>query len=377
MRTKTDALAGGYSEAEDHRYLSKQSLEKFYPPEYHKFVELVQDHSGELAFCFRGNSRDQGTAVIYYKNHVAFAISAKGDVTFDFDHARYMKDWRTQKAALEQYGYIFRKYNGPFHWTGKKYSIGTAAMAPEQAAALTRTQLEQLYTDHIKVMINCYFSANQKKECDHFREEVTGEKRIAKALKEKIAQQELFLTWKSPTGYFIYDMEFSQPQSELLECGNQPDLLAVRFNRDGAPERLVMIEVKSRKSALKGNSGVRPHVDGMEHYLDWLLPVRGRDAYHILEQYGKLGLPATLPAGCTEETFSKLPKEALMIFTGQDTITALGKEKAGGEETLDAFLLDKGYEPVCAEEFPQISLDGVHPEPMAVYRKDFGPAARG
>lgn len=380
MRKRDEAIAKGYSEEMDHRYLSDEALEKFLPlpgRHYHKFVELVKNHKNELAFCFRGNNKDQGTAIIYYKNHVAFAISAKGDVTFDFNHARYMEDWSRQKDELEKWGYTFAQYAGTFKRTEYKYpsgevrdsySIGTATLAAEQAAALTMDGLEQLYQKNIKVMIEAYFNAKQEGKYDYFRKAATGEERPAKALTEKIAQQKLFLTCKSLNGYFIYDMEFSQPEGKTLDCENQPDMLAIRFNRDGEPERLVFVEVKSKKSALNGMSGVRPHVCGMERYPDWLLPVRGRDAYHILEQYIKLGLIKEPSRPFAEAEFERLPKEALLFFTGQDTISALEKARAGGAETIKQFLLDMGYDPLY--DFPEITLDG-RSLPMEVYHKDF------
>jgi len=377
MIKKEDAAAKGYSEEKDHRFLGEEALKKFLPDGTHRaFVALVERHHKELAFCFRGNSKDQGTAIIYYKNHIAFAISAKGDVAFDFDHARYSEDWRVKKAALEQFGYTFAEYENTFKRIERKYpsgavrdsySIGMAVMLSEQAAALTYDRLEQLYQNYIKDMIESYFTANQQGRCDYFRKTATGEERSAKELTEKIAQQKLFLECKSLNGYFIYDMEFKQRKGKILDCGNQPDMLAIRFDGNGKPERLVFVEVKSKKSALKGSSGVRSHVYGMERYPDWLLPVRGRDACKILNQYMDIGLLKGRPGHFTAEEFAQLPKEVLLIFTGQDTINALGR----GQKPITSFLQSMGYKTVGSEEFPQISLNGKSPEPIMIYRKDF------
>ena len=98
---------GGYRKEEDHRHLSAPALEKFKLGGTHRaFVELVQKHK-ELAFCFRGNSGN--AAVIYYKNHAAFHITARGYVKFNFDHARYMEEeaWIAQREKLKAFGYSF------------------------------------------------------------------------------------------------------------------------------------------------------------------------------------------------------------------------------------------------------------------------------
>lgn len=66
----------GYSQEEDHRYLSDNALEKFLPGGSHRiFADLVKEYPNELCFCFRGNSGN--AAIIYYKNHAAFHITAK------------------------------------------------------------------------------------------------------------------------------------------------------------------------------------------------------------------------------------------------------------------------------------------------------------
>lgn len=131
-------------------------------------------------------------------------------------------------------------------------------------------------------------------------------------------------------------MEFSQPHAKALECENQPDMLAIRFDPAGKPERLAFVEVKSKKRSLQGNSGVKAHVLGTERYPDWLLPVRGRDACGILNQYIELGLLEGRFEKFVEADFLRLPKEVLLVFTGQETINALSR----GREPIAPFLRD-------------------------------------
>lgn len=350
----------GYSQENDHRCLSETALTKFLPGKpYHIFVQLVKKHP-ELAFCFRGNSDD--AAIVYYQNHAAFHITKAGSVKFNFNHARYMPDWRAQREKLEAAGYSFQNKQTPELKNGS-YTIGDVSMSKGRAGQLTLEQLEQLYTDSIRVMINSFFDAKKKGEYDRFREEYSPkrERRVStQGLAEKPVQQQLFLHPefnKLRDGYFIYDLEFVQPYGRLLRCENQPDMLAIRFDADGKPERLVFVEVKSKPETLKGESGLEKHIRGMEHYLPQLLPVRSRDAYEILEQYRRLGLLAVPEGTFQREDFESLPKEVLLIFTGQDTINALGKEVG---ESEPRFLRDMGYTALALDEKPLSEMEVYH-----------------
>lgn len=358
----------GYSQEADHRYLSESSLAKFLPEQpYHIFVQLVKTHP-ELAFCFRGNSDD--AAIVYYKNHAAFHITRSGSVKFNFNHARFMPDWQERKSQLKAAGYSFQNKEMP-KLKGGSYSIGDVYMPKKQAEPLTSDRLEGLYTGIIRPILELFFSAKEKGEYDRFRAECSPdhERKVSNLdLTEKPVQQQLFLSpgfKRLRDGYYIYDLEFSQPYGKLLGCKNQPDMLAIRFDVSGMPERLVFVEVKTKPEALGGKSGLEEHIRGMEDYPDCLLPVRSRDAYNILEQYRRLRLLSVPTETFREEDFKVLPKEILLIFTGQDTIEALRKE-SGEKEAR--FLLNMGYDPLYG--FPEITLDG-RPLPMEVYHKDF------
>ena len=338
----------GYSQEADHRYLSDASLAKFLPDGSHRaFVDLVKEYPKELSFCFRGNSGN--AAIIYYKNHVAFHITARGYVKFNFDHARFITDeiWATQRKNLSGFGYSFEKKQTTRPKDGSE-SVGYVTMPPDSAKNLTLEELKELYEGSIREMIDSFF--------------------LEKKLTEKQVQQKLFLACKETVnGYCFYDMEFSQPYGKILNCKNQPDILDIRFDRAGKPERLVFVEVKSKPEALGRKSGLDEHVRGMEDYPDWLLPIRGRDAYHILMQYIELGLMKKPLRPFIEAEFEKLSKEILLILTG-DAVDAL-KTAPIGESPLEDFLKKSSYQPLTGM-LSSISLDGDQEEPMAVYRKD-------
>lgn len=389
MITEEEAKARGYSKEKDHRYLSEDSegskgaLEKFLLGKpYHKFVQLVTNHSDELVLCLRGNSDD--SAVIYYKNHAVFDISKTGHVRFNFDHARYMPDWRDQRDWLKGVGFSFEGKMEPKRKESKSesgkisvsYSIGVVSMPTEKAIALKPEKLKEIYP-RIRNIIDSFFTASDKNnpQYDRFREEFSGdhEKRLAdKELTEKAVQHQLFLhpgCKKLKDGYYIYDLEFSQPYAKALDCKNQPDMMAIRFNGDGKPERLVFVEVKSRPDALYGDSGLEKHIDGMESYPGWLLPIRGKDACHILNQYRKLELLKGLSRDFEETEFKMLPKESLLIFTG-DAVAELKNPYKTGGEPWDEFLTKKGYQRLKEGIIPSISMNGEDKEPVVAYRKD-------
>lgn len=338
MITKEEAIAKGYSEESDHRALNKPALKKFLPGGSHRaFIELVHNHSEELAFCFRGNSHGQAT--IYYRNHIVFRIKAQGGIEFDFGHARYLETANQRKLKED-----LEKELKKFGFDLKEDQDGGLVSAPPPEKPV---ELEPLY-EAVKQAIESF-----------------SEK---KGLTEKLVQQKLFLSCKElENGYYFYDMEFSQPESKMLECTNQPDMLAIRFDEKGKPKSLVFVEVKSTEDALKGPSGIRSHVLGMESYPDWLLPIRGRDACNILNQYIDVGLLKGRSEPFEEKDFAQLPKEVLLIFTGED---------ADGKRTLQALERD-GHQAFLEEEMRYKNADGVIPQPagiqkMRVFRKVFG-----
>lgn len=307
----------GYRWVEDHRALSARSLQKFLGERdgaekgsHRAFLELVKDrHPNELAFCLRGNSG--GQAGIYYRNHLVFRIMSKGKIEFDFGHARCLKqeDRLKRKKELDEFGFQFE--------AGQQ--AGIVSLPAEKAAGRDVDELDRLY-GCIKPMI------------DTFSEK--------KGLAEKSVQQQLFLApdfKRLKEGYFIYDLEFSQPHAKALGCKNQPDMLAVRFDRAGKPERLAFVEVKSRPEALSGDSGLERHIRGMERYPDWLLPIRGRDACRILNQYIEVGLLEGRSEYFEEKDFARLPKEILLIFTGEDTLAALEPWKRSHGKLLEHY----------------------------------------
>lgn len=362
---------GAYRPEDDHRYLSEDALKKFQSKGSHRvFVKLVRKHPGELAFCFRGNSKD--SAIIYYKNHAVFHITKSGNVKFNFDHARYMADWRTERDWLEQRGFSFENTKEPRKRVSKRksgkisvsYSIGDVSMPARTAKKLSIHELEEIYL-RIRNIIDSFFAANDKKNhaVDQFRAEFPDDRKIRstnRELTEKIIQQKLFLSCHIlENGYFIYDLEFSQPYGKLLGCTNQPDMLAIRFGAYGKPERLALIEVKSRAESIKGRSGLKEHIRGMENYPDALMPVRGLDACRILNQYSDLGLLKDTHPPFKEAEFTMLSKEILLIFTGKDTLEALERLKQNDTSLL------RNYTQVTAE-FSCLS----DIEPAAIYRRE-------
>ena len=89
-----------------------------------------------------------------------------------------------------------------------------------------------------------------------------------------------------------------------------------------------------------------------------------------MNQYIAIGLIEERREPFKEEDFVRLKKEVLLIFTGADTIDALGTagEDKAASETIEQFLSARRYE----------LGDGTIPQPaemeeMKVYRKVFEP----
>lgn len=105
-------------------------------------------------------------------------------------------------------------------------------------------------------------------------------------LTEKVRQQEFYLAHCALNdGLFVYDLEY---QESGKSNGNQPDALALRFDKQGKVKALVAVEMKSKKESEKGKSGTEAHLEAMaadfnrKEYLE--------EAREILRYYSKKSL---------------------------------------------------------------------------------------
>jgi hypothetical protein len=127
------------------------------------------------------------------------------------------------------------------------------------------------------------------------------------------------------SGYYFYDLEFQQKHKDKEELendknNNKPDMLAIKFNTLGKPEKLVIVEVKCMKAAWKGSAGLHVHINKMKAYFEnkERKAIRAKEAYLILTQYAKLGLRNLNPSMTFEyDDFQSLKTETLIVLTDE------------------------------------------------------------
>ena len=268
----------------DNRSISKDFVEDFKSGNtLSKILEYVKNPDNELILCFRGNSGN--IATIYKKNHVFCSIQKlqKGvsqfKMSFNFNHARYSQNWESVLKELVTIGWETKHTFKDVYETNIDIGVIT-----KHFNTLDDSTLEKSFAI-INNLIEDYF--DQYKNFDYY----TGRTLKHKGINlEKQRQQELFETYNKPAngnGYFIYDLEFVEQGNRK---GNQPDFWAVKYV-DGIPKHLVLGEVKSRASALEGNSGLAAHLQSMIDYAKSdAIANRKKEALDILKGYATLNL---------------------------------------------------------------------------------------
>ncbi len=370
--------------AKEHRYVGDRSKENYGPlfdafvnPKgmFYQFNQFVKEPSKDLVVALRGNSGSNGAIIIYYCNHVVWELSLGGKknnqdykVRFNYDHARYydaedcleplkrLKDQDTigfKEVSEKQEGQDFKidKDGRP--------GIGYVQWSRKAGSPYECEKIEASYKEILCIM-KSYF--NIRLEKDMFREKVgvsTASENRKPSYVEKRWQQRLFQHMKSTDGkeetaVFAYDLEFAQKFKESSirnEIGvNEPDILALRF-KDGKPAKLLLIEVKSTKSAcVSQTSGIPQHLEGMKRYSEEELFMKSRmeDVWEILKQYQKMELYSAL-SGLDIDSFEgclnwKEDVERVLLLTNHELpseeMTVEEREK---ESALDYYEANADY----------------------------------
>lgn len=306
------------SRADDSRALMSDALDAFLGKVDKKplqdFVRFAKEHT-ELELCLRGNSKDNPRISIYCNNHIIFTVCTTGKVVVSFNHARYCENWRYYYDSLvNKYG-----FRGTIKNTESGIDVGEMTRTLRCNEAMNLNQIDALYEDVLQPMFYRYFEVEGKEGIvDYFKDgktvSVSGktEKRIQQKLYHQFAYQE--------DGYFFYDLEFAQRHGSMEEqacdtSNNKPDMLALRFDAQGKPEKIVFVEVKSTEAAMRGTSGISEHIEKMEAYDK--LHERRVEACQIMNQYALLGLRGLSGKSYNHDDFKNLPREILLIFTGE------------------------------------------------------------
>lgn len=312
-------------ETKDQRHISDELKDEFTKGKLKEFLNFVRNHNDKidrdktkndndkLLILFRGNSNKIS---IYKYNHIIWDLTYNNDksckITFNFNHARYTENWKTllEKRLIKKLGFEIGNskasndtlVDGYITPTSKKNNgtIGNISCV-KKAEIFTYSFVEETYEIFSKLIIN-YFDNNA---IDYFKKAVNTKyaKQIENSpesvkptlLVEKRWQQRLYFHFKNmENDYYAYDLEFSQAYPNLIIRSklevNEPDMLAIRY-KDGIPQALVLIEVKSTASACSGSSGIKEHMKGMFLYSKQkeLIKHRMTDVKEILKQYNELG----------------------------------------------------------------------------------------
>ncbi len=307
---------------DDNRALLKSELDAFLGNNTKKplkpFVDLVKNKE-ELQLCFRGNSNPRIT--IYSQNHIIFTVLVSGMIEISFNHARYCKEW-------DKY---FDELCNKYHFKGRvdktktgDITVGKMSRSMRDNGPLSYKQVLSLYDDVIKPIFDRYFDVEGKEEVvDYFKH---GKKVKVSGKTEKKRQQELYQIFDyrniKDNGYFFYDMEFAQRHNDIDDLrndkdNNKPDMQAIKFSKNGKPERIVFVEVKCTKEAMNGGSGIVTHFEKMlKNIKKDDLVKRRKEACDIINQYAKLELRGLSQTNeFSYDDFKDLKPEILLLFT--------------------------------------------------------------
>lgn len=283
-------------------------------------VETIKKDA-DLLMCFRGGLKAEYVNV-YYRGHSLFKISVSSRgyvVEFDFNHARYTKDWQGALNALQPIGY---RLNSDGELQKYKDQADGGVRSPRNVLhrSIARDPLPQDFWQSsslaLKRLVDDFFDPDKTKCRDYFKD-YSGKQQSNKTkqqLLEKVRQQQIMKANQSLSGpYFIYDMEYAQARNSKDEkVGGRFDMLALRRMADDL-YRLVFVELKSTKSACVGKSGIREHESDLSAYTKSAeyLEVRRKDAIGICEDYAALFLDGASVITIDDKL------EILFIFTDE------------------------------------------------------------
>lgn len=256
---------------------------------------------GEMAICFRG--KDKYCNIYYRANNVLRIVDKTGnnefELIFDFNHARYTKEWESIRKNLIKDFLIEidvkpKKMKGYQNYQ-EKTATAKLKLRYDEQKEINWKGLLAIY----KGLINDFTDGN--KNIDYFKTPNKTVKNKNTHIEKNDQQRILMANFNNP-GFFIYDMEYSQHRpykdyvdSESHDMNGRFDMLGIR--QDGDKQTLILIEVKSTVKACKDEenpnkkgSGVNKHRYDLERYLksDLLIDVRKKDAVKIIGLYNEL-----------------------------------------------------------------------------------------
>lgn len=344
----------------DSRNISDELMKAFIKEggAFKSFWDFVKGHD-DLAVCFRGNSEPE-SIIIYHFNHVVWELyitksSPENRVKINLDHARYLENYEKYQKDLEKLqDPSFKSNKKKISINEKTAKLGTLTYKTNNS--YSKHFVETTYDLIVKEMMGSYF--NPKMKTDYFQN-ICKDRKNKPLYVEKRWQQSLFKKFQkfqedNDRRLFIYDLEFSQrfPNRDIRnKCKdfiNEPDMLGVRYKKNGKIVSLVLIEVKSTETACKGNSGIKAHLRKMYRYSgearngETSFPIfiqnRKKDMPEILKRYKELNiLPEIIQI--PQESCDDILVERLLILTN---CVVPESEKKAKKSAIDYFKENKG-----------------------------------
>lgn len=351
----------------DSRALKSKFLEKLMDEKDLKpFIDVVDDDN-ELELCFRGNQEPNQAVTIYYKNHQMFKIYDTGKISFNYNHARYCKPEVElgYREKLINLGFNVGDKFEKFGIEPKKENEGkivldikdvTRTLKKKGTSAKKETLGKDEIEDLVKVlkpMFDDFFDKNMK--YDYFKGK---EKENKGELAEKEDQQKLYSVMKnSKASYYFYDMEISKKHinREAIKddkANNKADMMAVEFDDEGEPVNIVFVEVKTKKSAFEGDSGLDKHIEKTKNVSKEYIEARKVEAYKIIRQYHKLGLR-------TVEDIDKIDYDAMTKMGVQILVVLTREAKDCWNEYEKKYKNKKDYPytfEMCSSKYEEFAL---------------------
>ncbi len=301
---------------------------------FEEFTKLVRNKKNELALLFRGNSGDNGEAIIYYRNNVMFKLSRSSRnavIRINYNHLRYTNDWPDEIKKFNKFGFPLKTKND----IKPENNYGIGYVSAVFSLDSSKERLNDVYVNglfELSKSVMCDFFSD-KKTVDCFRDSLgvpqTGRKK--NDYLEKREQQAYFMSTSNlDNGLFVYDLEYKQPFHNKEEKGkslkakkrkamNKPDCLGIRF-KEQKPVSFALVEMKSKIEAESGKSGTSEHLDGMMDDLndDSFVHSRLEEANQIIQDYKTLKLKeltdeTTLPDIMAYE--EQMGREIIVVYT--------------------------------------------------------------
>lgn len=334
-------------------------------------TEMVKN-SDNLLMCFRGKYIN-----VYYRGHSLFKIEQMLNkknpyykVSFNFNHARYTKEWNEVLVQLEAIGYSLNHKN---HSINNKDNIVYAYVDKENI---------KFSWDKSRIilckLIDDFFSVEEDKLYDYFKMcEVKNKNKFI----EKECQQKIFINNNinfkmDKSNWFCLDMEYvMKRENSNEESFGRFDLIAISKKEYGEKYKIALIELKCGTSSFAGfsdefkthfandnksfyngetpvkkiGSGILGHAYDYIRYLnsDKFKIILKKEVINILNNYNELGLI---------NTFKRIEEEDIDDIPNVYFITLENKEDKCKEKIKKYLYKFKGASKYNVEEVLGIDI---------------------